>query len=240
MPFIFEPFASSSKGCCYRIDDGSTRLLIEAGVSMKALHHIAGPRPLDGVEACLISHSHGDHAKFARQLLNRGVAVYASSETLEALGIEGHHLGFALGEEPVQIGTWTVAAFDAVHDCPGALGFVLASGRVRVLYLTDTAYSRCRFGSLTHILVECNWSSEILRQNVESGRVDLDRGKRVVSNHMSLERLVAMLADMDLSQLQATWLLHLSDDNSDEEAFVEAVRRVTGKPVYVAPRRAWL
>jgi len=33
----------------------------------------------------------------------------------------------------------------------------------KVLYLTDTAYCKYRFRGLTHIMVECNHSWDILR-----------------------------------------------------------------------------
>src|SRR5690606_41843978 len=59
--------------------------------------------------------------------------------------------------------------------------------------------------------------------------------RRVLCNHMSLERLLAMIRSNYFSQVREIHLLHLSDGNSDVAAFRAAVYRATGKPVFVAP-----
>lgn len=127
--------------------------------------------------------------------------------------------------------------FDAVHDMP-TFGFVI-DGPIdgRLLYLTDTAYSKYKFDGLTHIAVECNYSRDLLKTNTMRGDIHRERYKRTMRNHMSVERLIEMLRANDLSQVQEIHLLHLSDANSDEAEFADAVRRATGKPVYVAQKK---
>ena len=88
-------------------------------------------------------------------------------------------------------------------------------------------------------LVECNHSTEILRRNMDKGIVDPDRGLRIAKSHMSLERLLDMLAATDLSGVRAIHLLHLSDCNSNEAEFKDKVTRATGRPVYVAQSRSF-
>jgi phosphoribosyl 1,2-cyclic phosphodiesterase len=237
----FEPLASSSAGCSYVLRRGNLApLLIDAGLSFKEIQ-VAMNFQLSGIAGCLVSHAHGDHAKAAHQLLRNAVHVYASRETLAA--IDGLALAFAEelhAERTKNIGPWRVRPFAAVHDQPGTLGFLIANnvGHERLLYLTDSAYSPYRFEGLTHIAVECNWSAEIMRENALRGDISADRYKRTARTHMSLERLLEMLAANDLSKVQEIHLLHLSDANSDEEAFATAVRRATGCPVYVAAKKA--
>ena len=50
-------FASSSKGNCYQLVDGSSSLLIEAGIQFKRIQVALGFE-VSGLDGCLISHEH--------------------------------------------------------------------------------------------------------------------------------------------------------------------------------------
>ena len=227
--------ASSSAGNAYWISDGQTPLLIECGIRVQGLRERLR-FGLASLGACLLSHEHADHARSARDILRAGVDLYATQGTIDALGLEGHRLRPIRAHQQVRIGTWTVLPFDTVHDAAEPVGFLLASGAAKVLYFSDSAYCRYRFRALTHLMVEANWSGELLDNNVREGVIDETLAARIRRNHMSLERLLQMLAANDLSRVEAIWLLHLSDQNSDEEMFARRVREVTGRPVYVAAR----
>ncbi|MEQ1936471.1 MAG: MBL fold metallo-hydrolase, partial [Fimbriimonadaceae bacterium] len=125
----FLALASSSAGNCFQ--------QIKEGMGF-TVSSLAG---------CLVSHGHGDHAMSVSHLMSAGIPVYASPETFQHLHLEHHHRAKPLHPEaPVLVGEWTVQAFEAVHDMPGTLGFVIASPNGgKLLYLTDSAYSRYRF-----------------------------------------------------------------------------------------------
>lgn len=236
----FRPLASSSDGCSYLVSSGThAPLLIDAGLRFAEIRQ-AMDFKVTGLAGCIVSHCHGDHSKSVRELLGASVDVYASPETWEELrlpvsGLGAHNL---TPHKPTQVGPWLVHPFEAVHDAPGTLGFLIAGPEGgRLLYLTDTAYSRYTFEGLTHVCVEANFSNEILRKNISGGRVGKDRYKRTSRNHMSLDRLIGMLKANDLSKVKEIWLLHLSDANSDEIEFKLAVQRATGKPVFIAAKR---
>src|SRR5690606_19453568 len=169
-------------------------------------------------------------------ILRAGVDLYATPGTIDALELTGHRLRPIRAHQQVRIGTWTVLPFDTVHDAAEPVGFLLASGAAKVLYFSDSAYCRYRFRALTHLMVEANWSQFLLQRNVRDGVVPEALAARIRRNHMSLERLLDMLRANDLTRVEAIWLLHLSDANSDEQMFAAAVRRATGKPVYLAAR----
>lgn len=229
-------FASSSAGNAYLISDGETPLLVECGLRFQELRERIGFRVSD-LAGCLLSHEHTDHSRAARDVLRAGVDLYATQGTIDALELTGHRLRPIRAHQQVRIGTWTVLPFDTVHDAAEPVGLLLASQTgAKVLYLTDSAYCRYRFRGLTHLLVEANWSRELLDRNVREGVIDETLAARIRRNHMSLERLLQMLAANDLSRVEAIWLLHLSDQNSDEEMFARRVREATGRPVYVAAR----
>lgn len=83
-------------------------------------------------------------------------------------------------------------------------------------------------------MVEANYSTRILDKNIENGTVPQIMKKRLMRSHFSLENVKDFFRANDLSKLQETWLLHLSDNNSDEAAFKRDIQSVTGKPVYIA------
>lgn len=233
----FRPVASSSEGCCYVVeaDDGAA-LLLDAGAAVQDIQIATGFK-VSSLAGCLLSHGHGDHAKSIKKVLHYGVDCYASAETWEKVGPKHHRAKTVASKQVFHVGPFMVQAFDAVHDEPGTLGFMVGHGTDRGLYLTDSAYSKYRFDGLTHLWVECNHSTEIMRSHVYAGDLHADRYRRSAQTHMSLERLLEMLDANDLSKVREIHLLHLSDGNSDEVEFADAVRRKTGKPVYVAAKR---
>ncbi len=183
-----------------------------------------------------MSISHADHCKAAADLMRAGVDVYMSAGTAEALKLTGHRLRIVRALERVQIGSWKVLPFDTVHDAKEPLGFLLASGAEKLLYLTDSAYCKYRFRGLTRILIECNHSLDILQANVESGAVPAAMKRRVMRSHMSLDTVKGFLKANDMSRVREIHLIHLSDGNSDAERFKGEIQALTGKPVWVAEK----
>jgi phosphoribosyl 1,2-cyclic phosphodiesterase len=224
--------ASGSTGNAYLLSNGSSALLLEAGISAQRLQRLSGFR-LSGLDGALVTHEHGDHASGALGVMRHGVDCYMSRGTAEALRASGHRLHIIRDLERFQIGSWTVLPFDTVHDAEEPLGFLLTDSVHKILFATDTRYLKYRFQGLTHLFVECNHSRPILRESVNQGVVHPALAHRIRQAHMSLETLQRMLAANDLSRAEEIRLLHLSDDNSDEEEFVRAVEEQTGIPTYV-------
>ncbi len=101
------------------------------------------------------------------------------------------------------------------------------------MYFTDTFYLRYTFRGLTHIMAECNYGREEMRKSVERGYIPAELVPRLVQSHMSLEHLIDLLKANDLSALRQVYLLHLSDNNSDEARFKREVQKAAGAEVYV-------
>jgi phosphoribosyl 1,2-cyclic phosphodiesterase len=230
----FAPFASGSRGNCYRVTDGRTPILLECGVPYKEIRKKLNFRTSE-IVACLISHEHQDHAKAIKDIMKAGIDCYMSAGTVEALGLSGHRLNIIKARQQFRIGTWTVLPFDTQHDAAEPLGFLLANqAGDKLLYATDTYYIRYKFHGLTHIMVECNYSLDNLKRNVEAGAVPKELKSRILKSHFSLENVKRFLLANDLSKVQEIWLLHLSDNNSDCERFKREVMELTGKPTYIA------
>ncbi len=226
--------ASSSLGNAYTISDGESTLLLECGIPWKKIQKGLGYKTT-GLAGCLVSHYHGDHAKSVADACRNGIDVYASAETFDHVGALNHHRAKpVLPGQPWSIGTWIITAFPTEHDTPGSLGFLMRNNEGEpALFLTDSAYSRYRFPPLHTVIIEANFSLDIVDRNIEEGVIDASRRKRLIETHMSIERVCDLLKANDLSQCRAIHLIHLSEDNSDEERFLQMVVEETGIPTYV-------
>lgn len=226
--------ASGSSGNAYRISDGDTALLLDAGIPLQRIKQALNFRVRD-LAGCLITHAHGDHAKAAGDLAKAGVDIYTSQGTIDACRLTGHRMKPVKALQEVIIGTFAVLPFDVQHDAPEPLGFLLTSRRTgdKLLYFTDTYYLKYRFTGLTHIMGECNYSMDIVEQSVRNGYIPPELVPRLVKSHMSLEHFLDLLRANDLHEVKQIYLLHLSNNNSDAERFREAVQKLTGTEVYV-------
>ena len=227
-------FASGSRGNCYYITDGNTPLLLEAGIKLKDIQQKLNFQ-LSSIAGVLVSHEHKDHCKAAQDIIKAGIDCYMSQECADALRLYGHHrIRIVEAKEKFSLGTWTVLPFPVEHDVP-ALGFLLANtAGDKLLYITDSAYSRWKFNGLTHIMIETNYSLAILNENIEAGLVPAEMKARLLRTHFSLENAKDMLLANDLSLVKEIHLLHLSGNNSDAELFKREVQKLTGKPTYIA------
>ena len=226
--------ASGSSGNAYRIDDGETSLLLDAGIPLKLIKQALNFRVRD-LGGCLITHAHGDHAKAAGDLAKAGVDIYTSRGTLDACRLTGHRIKAVEALKEINIGTFAVLPFDVQHDAPEPLGFLMTSRSTgeKLLYFTDTYYLKYRFTGLTHIMGECNYSMDIIEQSVRNGYIPPELVPRLIKSHMSLDHFLDLLRANDLRTVKQIYLLHLSNNNSDAGRFKEAVQRLTGTEVYV-------
>ncbi len=212
----FHPIASSSRGCAYVVRDCvAPPLLIECGIPFGQLQK-ALDYQVSTLAMCLVSHRHGDHYNeaTARELIKRGVSVSSGDIS--------------------HVGQWQIKSFCVPHDTE-TRGFFVRCGDESLVYLTDCPYSPYTFPPMTLFAIECNHSRQLMRANTISGDIAAERYKRTVQNHMSLDRCIDTLKANDLSQCREIHLLHLSDINSSEQEFKDAVQRATGIATYVAP-----
>jgi phosphoribosyl 1,2-cyclic phosphodiesterase len=225
--------ASGSSGNCYRVSDGHTPLLIECGISFPEIRKGCGFK-LSEIAGCLCSHEHGDHCKAIKDIIKAGIDCYMTPGTAQEIGIHHHRINTVQPLQNFKIGTWTVLPFPAQHDAVEPVGFLMASGSEKLLYLTDSFYCRYKFKDLTHIMIETNYAADILAKNIEAGIVAPEQKKRILRSHFSLENVKEFLRANDLSRVQEIHLIHISKDSGHPEMFIEDIQKLTGKPVYVA------
>lgn len=161
--------------------------------------------------------------------MKAGIDIYTGKETIEALGLEGHRANTVIPLTQFTIGDFKIMGFPIEHDVPG-LGYLIQykpTGE-KLLFLTDSFYSKYKFINLNYIMVECNYIKETLDENIENGYIDQAMKPRLLQSHFSLENVREFLKANDLSQCREIILLHLSDRNSDANQMVKEVEELTG------------
>lgn len=226
----FEALASSSSGNAYVVSDRDTRILLECGVSIRSLQQLTDFGIKD-IKACFVTHEHKDHAKAVKDLISRGIPMYMSCGTAEALEVDGVELIESM--EQVNVGSMDVVAFDTFHDAKEPLGFLIKSrvdGDV-LAFATDTVNLRYRFPGLTILAIEANFDKAILER---CQKMPEKVRHRVANSHMEIDVLCDYLKWLDLSRCREIYLLHLSDATSHEGHFLNKVRRVVPGNITVA------
>lgn len=222
--------ASSSKGNCYLIDDGSTQLMLEAGISYSKLIKKVNFSKVSGV---LITHEHLDHSKSVKDLLKSGIKCFSAKETFDALNIEKNYLvNYLTPYKILTIKTFKIMPFETQHDAANPLGFLIKSTKTNevLLFATDTYYIKNKFMNLNYIMIECNYAKDILERN---SSISYTQKSRLYKSHFELENVKNFLKSQDLSKVKEIYLMHLSNGNSDEERFKREIQALTGLPVYV-------
>jgi phosphoribosyl 1,2-cyclic phosphodiesterase len=226
--------ASGSTGNCYRITSGDDILMIECGIRYQRIRQ-AFKFQLSRVCGCLATHEHADHSMAAKDLMKAGVPVYMSAGTAEKLSLTGHRAMVVKPLEKFQVGSFTVLAFPTEHDAAEPIGFLVKSkSGEKLLFITDSYFCKYRFAGVNYFLVECNYSKEILAENIAAGLVSPSMESRIKRSHFELERVKEFFRANDLSKARGIWLIHISQGNGDPGLFKSEIEGVAGVPVYVA------
>lgn len=220
--------ASGSKGNAHLVTSGGTTLLLDAGVPFREIQEAMGYRT-ELIEACLVTHRHGDHSKAIPQLVRRGITVYAPQDTAD------RYAGAlpASNGKTMLLQDFMATPFCVPHDVP-CFGWQLKTqDGEKLLYVVDAEYVPFLFAGLTHLMIEANHSRDAVMRRAREGGISMKLAERILRTHMSIEAAMAFLRKNDMSHIKEIRLIHLSDDNSRAEDFKRQVQRETGAEVYV-------
>lgn len=229
---IIKVLGSSSSGNSYIYEVDNEILLIELGLNFKTIKQGLN-FDLSKVKAAIVTHSHGDHSKGVKEALNSGVDVYMSNGTIEELELDNHRLhGFEYdGEYPkykmFKVGNFTIFPFQSQHDTKEPVNFLIHHPKDgKTLFITDSYYCKHRFNKVDRLLVECNYSEEVL-PTLPPWRF------RTLKSHMSLETLKETLSCWNLTNTKDITLIHISHDNGEPERFRQEIKELTGIKTYI-------
>lgn len=224
-----EVLATGSRGNCYLLTSGETRILLDCGLPYKKTLKLLDFKLPDAV---LVTHEHKDHAHAAKDFLNHGVDVYMSYGTADALELEkNHRLHFVVDYQKfLPNGIFEFWSFKVQHDAAEPMNFFIDGKQDKILYLTDLG-NVPKFNSLdaTKILLEINFAEEEL----EDSEIDEPAKKRIFENHLSLEKAAEFLTATNLSECKEIYLIHVSERHGDGELFGKVIQEIVGDKIKV-------
>lgn len=221
-----------SKGNATYVEQGATRLLIDAGFSGRELEARLAALGVDpaGLSAIVISHEHSDHIRGAGVLSRRyRLPLLANRATFEAaagdLGRPAAVREFTTGSAFV-CGEILIHPFAVSHDAAEPVGFLLQAGGKLLGHCTDlgmvSRLVRQRLTGCHALVLECNHDREMLL----NGPYPPALKQRVRSRHGHLSNLdaAAFLRELLHPGLQQVVLSHLSATNNTPALAEQAVR----------------
>ena len=147
MPVRLTILGSGSAGNCAYVETAETRVLIDAGFSLRQIRlRLASigraPENLSGI---LVTHEHSDHVQSLAALSEKlHIPVYCNRPTQEAVEYQyDTRLGcrlFATGAS-FEVGDITVETFSIPHDAQDPVGFLLRTSAGNVGFLTDLGHA---------------------------------------------------------------------------------------------------
>lgn len=216
------------------VSNGKTTLLIDAGVSCRAIETALGQIRLDPseIDAILITHEHSDHIK-GMELFSRryDLPVYANAPTWRAMegkaaGIAFRNIRTFITGQNFYIGDMDITPFATSHDTAQSVGYKFCFRGSSLVYLTDT-------GCITPTLQETASGADLLflESNhdvgmLKGGRYPYPLKQRILSEkgHLSNNAAGELLCRLYPTGVRRAILAHLSKDNNTERIAYETVR----------------
>ena len=226
-----QTIGTGSSGNCYLLKPKTGKsLIIDCGVNFKKVKETVD-FDINSICGALQSHSHGDHSKFTKDFIKSGINVYMSSQNQKEIGIKSHRIITIETNKQFHIGDFKIMPFEVNHDVYCLCFLIHHPECGTTLYLTDTSYSNYVFKGLNNLIIECNYSDQIIENKLNGNEFLRDR---IIGSHMSLETLLELLEKNDLSKVNNIVLIHLSDSNSNAIEFKNSVRKATNCNVIVS------
>ena len=221
---------SGSSGNCYILENDTEALIIEAGVPFKDVK-VALDFNIKKIRAVIITHDHGDHRKYWYEYVRAGIPVFEPFKN-DGQTLEFNNSKFLIQAFPNQSkdGTWAHNNSDG-SECPCYGFFIYHPEMGNLVYVTDTEYVRWVFHKCSHILVEANYSDDLIDNKA-------DNREHVLRGHMSLKTATEFISTNDNPTLLNVVLIHLSDKNADSAQFQQKIKETVkyGANVYVAEK----
>ncbi len=230
----FCPLASGSKGNCIYIGTEKTKILIDAGLSAKAIKAKLEEIQVDlaEIQAILITHEHTDHIQGLKILACKmGIPVYANSETAKGIVDYFHECPkfkiFSTGET-FQLGELQIHPFSIQHDTLDPVAFIIRIDGLKLGFCTDLGFVTSlvlnQLKECDYLYVEANHEISM----VHASSRPMIYKQRVLSRtgHLSNEACGDMLSKIASPKLKHVHLAHLSSECNTPEKALSIVRGI--------------
>lgn len=221
---LFCPLISGSSGNATFIEAGGSRILVDAGVSMRRMLELLADIEInpETIDAILLTHEHSDHILGAAALSKRfRIPVFANEETMCALLERGAAIPRELvrlfsSDEAFYFKKTLIMPFSTPHDSAHSVGFTLSAGGKKCCVMTDIGYVSSHMLDMAEgadiLLMEANHDVEMLK----SGPYPFELKRRILSRtgHLSNEDAGRALLALFGRGVRNCILGHLSRENN--------------------------
>lgn len=230
----FNVISSGSKGNITYVEHASTKILIDAGISLKEIKARTNIN-LQEIDAILVTHEHSDHVSNLINIAKETKAnIYIDENSFVAfLNGNGNrekakdlNFFFISANKKYQIKDIMVYTLLLNHDTASCLGFIFNSGEDSLAYITDTGFVPVPYISILQkvnaLIIEANHDIELL--NNSKRPYFLKERIFSVNGHMSNVICGQIVNNVLKSKkLKILVLAHLSEECNTEELAVDTV-----------------
>lgn len=233
--FEFCSFGSGSDGNCYYIGHGDGALLIDAGLSMRAircnLKEIS--KDLSQIKGILVTHDHIDHIRGIEAATKHfKIPIYATAGTLKGIrtnrftqAADSAYFNELEPGRPLVIAGFRVIPFYVSHDVEEAVGFYVENSSHKFCLATDLGYindvAQLYLRNSNILVLESNYDDEMLA----TGPYPPYLQERIKSNrgHLSNNQASEFLSTHWSDSFSHVFLAHLSRQNNSAEKALETL-----------------
>jgi phosphoribosyl 1,2-cyclic phosphodiesterase len=230
----FCPLASGSKGNCIYLGTDNTKVLIDAGISAKAIKARLEEINVDlaDIDAILITHEHTDHIQGLKMLAYKmGIPVLANHETAKGI-VEAFHdcpkfKIFSTGET-FEFGDLEIHPFSIQHDTIDPVAFSIRTGSLKMGFCTDlgfvTTLVQNQLRDCDYLYVEANHQPSMVYASARP----LIYKQRVTSRsgHLSNEACGNLISHVYSPKLKHVHLAHLSSECNSHEVAMHVIQNI--------------
>ena len=220
-------------GNCLYVESDNTKLLIDAGVSLKKIEKgldtiEVSPSSIDGI---LVTHEHSDHIQSLGNLSKKfNLPVFANSETFDAMPkqtdkISTENINKFKIKQKFSINDIEITPFAIPHDAANPCGFNISCNDDKISIATDIGHMTNEIlkqleGS-KFVLLESNYDTEVLKLS----KYPFSLKQRIAgpNGHLSNEIASKVINYLLHDNLKTAMLGHLSKESNFPELAYQTV-----------------
>ena len=229
----FTSLYSGSSGNCLFVETNNTKILIDAGVSLKKIEkglESFNVLPSD-LDAVIVTHEHTDHIQSLGNLSKKfDIPVFATSKTYDAMPKQTEKITdknkYNINiDEKFSIGDIEILPFKIPHDAADPCGFTLYANNKKISIATDVGHITNdilkHIDGSEFILLESNYDSNVLKYTKYPYKLK----ERIAgpSGHLSNKAAGQTINYLINSGLKKAVLGHLSKESNFPELAYQTV-----------------
>jgi phosphoribosyl 1,2-cyclic phosphodiesterase len=227
----FCPLASGSKGNCIYLGTHQTKILIDAGISGRAIIQRLNQINVDitEIDAIIVTHEHFDHIQGLKVLTKKyQIPVFCNLETAkgicESLKIQPNFKIFTTNENFIYKDI-AVKPFGIKHDTLDPVAICISYDQLKIGICTDLGVVTSQviryLQDCDYLYIEANHHPDLVLASLRPAVYK----KRVLGKfgHLSNQECVYLLSNIFSKRLKHVFLAHLSKECNKEELALNEV-----------------